>query len=70
MNQDKAGLGQGSCVFGCNANVYENFSGKIITTKNGKEKQEDWEEADYTIRCPGSDGFDSWYVYLHSSFSL
>ena len=52
----------GSCLFGCNAHVAENKSGKVFTNNNGKEIEEDWMRAKYAIRCPGSIGFENWYV--------
>ena len=55
--------GQMSCVVGCNAHVRENGTGKTYTSKTGKVKEETWMDARYSIRCPGSNGFENWYVF-------
>ena len=52
-----------SCVVGCNAHVRENGTGKTYTSKTGKVKEETWKDARYSIRCPGSNGFENWYVF-------
>ena len=54
----------GFLINGENAHVNENKSGKVFINNNGKEIEEDWMRARYAIRCPGSIGYENWYVNL------